>query len=159
MKNLIILLATVLLFSCSSGIERKAKKHMKETMLELAKNPETFKIDNVKTIINNDSLCVLQFTTRGQNGFGGYSRSSCEYYYVRSKDRDGAIKDYEYVENLDDDKSQGTLKSQAERAIRKYPELKKELNEKEMSEKEKLEYTAYSLAKVFCVISGREIED
>lgn len=58
---------------------------MKKTILEMAKNPESVKIDNVKTIINNDSLCVLSFNARGQNSFGGYDRSNYEYYYVKSK--------------------------------------------------------------------------
>lgn len=56
---------------------------MKKTMLEMAKNPESVKIDNVKAVISNDSLCVLSFNARGQNGFGEYDRSNYGYYYVK----------------------------------------------------------------------------
>lgn len=65
MKLFLLIIASLALVSCSSGLESKAKKQMKKTILEMAKNPESVKIDNVKTIINNDSLCVLSFNARG----------------------------------------------------------------------------------------------
>lgn len=104
MKRLIIILSAVaLLASCGNGLEHKAKRQMRKTMLEIAKNPETFKIDNVKTVISNDSLCVLSFITRGQNGFGGYSMSSIEYVYVKEREKDGAEHFYESIKHLDED--------------------------------------------------------
>ena len=84
-KILLLIIASLAFVSCSNSLESKARKQMEKTMLEMAKNPESVKIDNVKTIINNDSLCVLSFNARGQNSFGGYDRSNYEYYYVKSK--------------------------------------------------------------------------
>ena len=78
-------------------------------MLEMSKNPETFKIDNVKAVISNDSLCVLQFITRGQNGFGGYSRSEMEYVLVKSKSKDGNIEYYESFKELNDKEKEGEV--------------------------------------------------
>ncbi len=83
---------------------------MEKTMLEMSKNPETFKIDNVKVVISNDSLCVLQFITRGQNGFGGYSRSEMEYVLVKSKDKNGTIEYYESFKDLNEEEKEGEVK-------------------------------------------------
>lgn len=69
-------------------------------MMEMAKNPDTFSINNVKLVYESETGVVLQFITKGQNGFGGYSSSMCEYYYQIRED--GA---YEAVIDLDEDDS------------------------------------------------------
>lgn len=94
---------SIFLFSCSS-IEKEAENQMRKTVLELAKNPDTYKISNVKTIYKSptDSLVVLSFMGKGQNGFGGYSSSYCEYFYYLSLN--GEI--YENLVDLDDEKEE-----------------------------------------------------
>lgn len=95
MKYILLLMAASLAFvSCSGGFESKAKKQMKKTMLEIAKNPESVKIDNIKEVISNDSLVVLRYVARGQNTFGGYTRMNCIYYFL--KDENAGY--YEYLE-------------------------------------------------------------
>lgn len=109
MKKILFIMAAVLFMAaCTSNVgtiesfESKAKKQMEQTMFEMSKNPETFKIDNVKAVISNDSLCVLHFVTRGQNGFGGYSRSEMEYVLVKDKDKAGNVEYYESYKDLED---------------------------------------------------------
>lgn len=109
MKLFLLIITSLALVSCSNSLESKARKQMKTTMLEMAKNPESVKIDNVKAVISNDSLCVLQFVTRGQNGFGGYSRSEMEYVFVKSKNKDGMIEYYESFKDLNEKKKEGKV--------------------------------------------------
>jgi len=70
---------------------------MKKTMLEIAKNPESVKIDNVEAIISNDSLCVLSCIVGGQNSFGGYTKTKCWYYFIKYR-VGGTIMSDEYLE-------------------------------------------------------------
>lgn len=81
---LAVMLAVVVLSSCNP-MERKAKRQLHDTMKELAKNPETFKISNEKIVFSNDSMCTISFIGRGQNGFGGYNSSKMEYTLIKVK--------------------------------------------------------------------------
>ena len=106
----------VCLFSgCSSSIEDKAEEQMRATMEELAKNPESLDISRVDVIYKNDSLCILQFVAKGQNGFGGYSSSRNEYIYMIQ--RDGGIHEALYDLNKEEsvlkDAERGFEKNQA----------------------------------------------
>lgn len=86
MKKLIFLLSITLLFiSCVSGIESDAKKRMKLTIKELAKDPN-IQISDIKVLFQTDSLAIIQCVTRGINGFGGYSRNEMEYLYAITDD-------------------------------------------------------------------------
>ena len=55
-------------------------------MKELARNPETYKIENEKVIFSSDSMCTISFVGSGQNGLGRYSTSRMEYTIVKCKD-------------------------------------------------------------------------
>ena len=63
-----IITAVISLSSCNS-FEKKAKRQLRDTMEELAKNPETFKITNEKVVFSNDSMCTISFIGRGQNQY------------------------------------------------------------------------------------------
>nr|DAY78816.1 MAG TPA: TRAF PROTEIN, TRAO PROTEIN, TRAN ADHESION, BACTERIAL SECRETION.5A [Caudoviricetes sp.] len=154
MKLFLLIIASLALVSCSSGLESKAKKQMKETILEMAKNPESVKIDNVKTIINNDSLCVLSFNARGQNSFGGYDRSNYGYYYVKSK-KDGKERYMEALQGIEDNKK-GILESSEELIYT----LADKLNKEPDFSKKSIHNCAYNLASLMCIGSkyGRKIE-
>ena len=92
-----------LFYSCNSSgnVESMAKKQVTQTMKELAKNPESISIQNMKTVFLTDSICVVHFVFRGQNGFGGYSRENIEYMYCIQSSGDI----YEALINLDENKS------------------------------------------------------
>ena len=98
-----IMIAVVSLSSCNS-FEDKAKKQLRTTMEELAKNPETYKITNEKVIFSNDSMCTISFIGKGQNGFGGYSSSEKEYTLINipNVDNGGSM----YIEILLDMENQ-----------------------------------------------------
>ena len=88
-----IMIAVVSLSSCNSfedkakkSLENKAKEQLHVTMKELARNPETYKIENEKVIFSSDSMCTISFVGSGQNGLGRYSTSRMEYTIVKCKD-------------------------------------------------------------------------
>ena len=89
MKKLIVyILGVFILTSCSNGLEKQAKEQLKKTMKEMLRNPDSATLTNVKTELNNDSLCIIHFTCKAQNGFGGYTSSKYEYIYMKTK-KDG----------------------------------------------------------------------
>lgn len=157
MKRLIIILSAVaLLASCGNGLERKAERQMRKTMLELAKNPETLKVDNVKAVISNDSLCVLSFIARGQNGFGGYNMSRYEYYFIKHNG-DGKDRYSEYIEEIGGSKGNRPFNEQIDKFLRKNPDMSKEHGD--MTADELRNSVAYILALMQSALAGREIEE
>lgn len=103
MKKFYLFLFICFMASCSS-IQNDAEQQLRNTIQELARNPETFKILELETVYKSptDSLIVLSFRGRGQNGFGGYTVTSYEYYYFISKDGSR----YEQLVNLEEEKSE-----------------------------------------------------
>lgn len=104
MKKIVLLLIgiTVLVSCNSNSLEKVAENRLRSTVLELAKNPDTYSISNLTVVYQaaNDSSIVFSFIGKGQNGFGGYSSSHYEYYYNIEKDAT-----YECLLDLDDNKS------------------------------------------------------
>lgn len=71
-----------LFLACSNGVEKNAKQQMEQTMKELAKDPSSVQISDVKTMFANDSLCILHFKFSAKNGFGAMRTSLYEYVYL-----------------------------------------------------------------------------
>ena len=69
---------TLCVSSCNS-FESDAKNTMHNTLKELAKNPDTYKLSNEEVVVSNDSLVIIHCIGKGQNGFGGWSSSRIEY--------------------------------------------------------------------------------
>lgn len=117
MKKIIYFLVIAsFICSCSQRYESEAKAQMEKTMKELAKDPSSVQITNLKTMFANDSICVLQFNFSGKNGFGGVASDFIEYIYFTVK-RKGKSTTYEKILNLSDGK-----KSIMENAKRQYQE-------------------------------------
>lgn len=174
--SILLAVMTVAFVSCdkASSFERQAKKQMEETLKELAKNPETFKITDVKTKFNNDSTCVLHVKTKGQNGFGGWSISNFEYIYVKSKNvQDNCYELYEAITNLEDDGKKGeSVYQMAKRLYRDYKDyigkddykdlpVMKLLNGKgwDSESKECRAYMIHSACEITAVVKGRQLND
>lgn len=90
MKKIFLCCSLLLLCCCNNNlnIERLAEEQANKTVREFARNPKSVTVSDVKTIFKTDSTCVLHFTFRGQNGFGGYSRQEIEYiYYLADTNR------------------------------------------------------------------------
>jgi|SRR5574344_647406 len=167
MKKISIVFVVILFFvSCSKGLENKAEKQMKETLNELAKNPESLKLSKKETVYNNDSICVIQFVAKGQNGFGGYNSSHYEYILVRVRNgkNSNKITYSECLINLDE---KNAITGEQNKSIMEEID-KKTLNDfKLFSEKEHqiikeedlfptcLYYEAITIA----AIEGRDIKD
>ena len=100
---------TLCVSSCNS-FENGAKNTMHNTIKELAKNPDTYKLSNEEVVVSNDSLVIIHCIGKGQNGFGGWSSSRIEYIYILTKKHNHI---YEYVS------TDGSIYSIAEFALKK----------------------------------------
>lgn len=103
MKRLIYCLATLALLlvcACSQSEKtaREAKTSMESIIKELARNPESVKIENINAIYENDSLTILRFDFTGKNGLGVESTDKMEYIYLVENG-----KKYEAIHELDAD--------------------------------------------------------
>lgn len=71
---------------------------MEAMIKELARNPESVKIENINAIYENDSLLILRFDFTGKNGLGMESTDKMEYIYLVDNG-----KKYEAIHELDAD--------------------------------------------------------
>ena len=88
MKRLFFLLLIVLSFaSCSraSKVAAEAEKTMTQLFKEIAKVPESVKVDGIETKLSDDSLCILNANPTAKNGLGTESTSKYEYIYIISQ--------------------------------------------------------------------------
>lgn len=71
---------------------------MEALVKELAKNPESAKIENVNAVYENDSLSIIHFSFTGKNGLGIENTTKMEYVYLVENG-----KKYEAMHELDGD--------------------------------------------------------
>lgn len=97
---LFLALIAVLIVGCSqsSKTSSDARTSMEALLKELARNPESVKIENVNTVYGNDSLSILHFDFTAKNGLGMENTSKMEYIYLVQGD-----KKYEAVHELGSD--------------------------------------------------------
>lgn len=81
-KGFFIILFTLSIIACTNSVERDAKQQMEKTMKELAKDPSSAQITDVKTMFADDSLCILHFRFSAKNGFGAMRTTNQEYIYL-----------------------------------------------------------------------------
>ena len=124
---------TLCVSSCNS-FESDAKNTMHNTLKELAKNPDTYKLSNEEVVVSNDSLVIIHCIGKGQNGFGGWSSSRIEYIYILTKKHNHI---YEYVS------TDGSIYSIAQFAL-----AKEEITDDEI----------YGFANVYAVLNGRRVK-
>lgn len=160
-----IMVAVVTLSSCNS-FEKKAKKQLRDTMEELAKNPETYKITNEKIVFSNDSMCTISFIGRGQNGFGGYNSSKMEYTLIKlPKDDKGETTYCEALLDMEDRKDRRNSIKETINDIDKgflYGSSKDVYNEfikKGMNKEDAKANYLYFQAMINATINGREIDN
>ena len=96
MKKILYFALLLILCSCSHSLKQEAIKQMDKTTHELAKDPSSVQINNLKVLFDNDSICVLQFTFSAKNGFGALTSSRCEYVYLIDNDSVGTKKEMFY---------------------------------------------------------------
>ena len=97
LTSLMVILAVLILTACSQSqkTSSEARTSMEALVKELAKNPESVKIDNVNAVYQNDSLSVLHFDFTAKNGLGMESTDKMEYIYLIQGD-----KKYEAIHEL-----------------------------------------------------------
>lgn len=87
-KSAIILMSllTIILMSCSKAgkLENEAKDAANKTFHELAKDPSSVKLSDVKATFCNDSLCILHLNFTAKNGLGIETTDKMEYIYLVS---------------------------------------------------------------------------
>lgn len=89
MKKL-LLFATVVFTLCgctndTDGYEKLAQEQLEKVVKKLAKNPDTYKISEMETAYKKDSICIIRFNGRGENGFGGSSGSRYEFVMLSTR--------------------------------------------------------------------------
>ena len=94
-------LIALLMVGCSqsSKTSSEARTSMEALVKELARNPESVKIENVNTVYGNDSLSILHFDFTAKNGLGIESTEKMEYVYLIQGNNK-----YEAIHELGDDK-------------------------------------------------------
>lgn len=158
---LAVMLAVVVLSSCNT-FEHKAKKKMRETINEFAKNPDSYKVVNEKVVFSNDSVCVISFVGKGENGFGGYASSRMEYYLTKRNIK-GETKYEEALVDLDKEEASNPFKKEVDRLYKdKYlrESLIEECNKRniDFDSEDGKNVVASSLAVIRTAIGGREVD-
>ena len=78
MRKILFILTVTLFASCSNGIEKEAKQSMDNLISEMKNRNDVLRISDENTVLNNDSICVIQFTA-----IEGDVKTKVEYYYVK----------------------------------------------------------------------------
>ena len=98
MRNLsIIALVVLALTACSeaSKVKNDAEKAMVQLFKEMAKVPESVRVEEIELKYSNDSLCIFNANFTAKNGFGNEVTTKYEYIYLVSNGR--AYEVYEKV--------------------------------------------------------------
>ncbi len=85
MKKILYLLALAVFCSCSNGLKNEAQEQMEKTFKEMALDPSSVSISNVKVMFDNDSVCVINLNMSAKNGFGAIRTREYEYVYLIDK--------------------------------------------------------------------------
>ncbi len=77
------------LLSCSraSKVAAEAEQTMIQLFKEIAKVPESVKVDGIETKFSDDSLCILNANFTAKNGFGNETTTKYEYIYLISQEQ------------------------------------------------------------------------
>lgn len=77
------------LIVCSCGKTAKTKKEadaaMRQFLTEIAKDPQSVKIDDTKVVYSQDSLCIYHTVVKAKNGIGMETSERMEYVYLVSQ--------------------------------------------------------------------------
>lgn len=138
-----LLIVSVLTIACSqsSKLESTAKKQMEATFKEMAKDPESAKIENIQTVFSNDSLCIIHADFSAKNGFGHEVKNKGEYVFLSSNG-----KNYEAYQDINSEEAGVFVKEE------KYTKDKKGTIYEPLNYDEGLRY----LAAIFVNGNGRE---
>ena len=166
----LIFISAFLIVSCSksSQLEKAALKQMEETMKEIAKDPSSVQLTNIKTVYSCDSICIIHYDFAAKNGFGGVSSEKMEYIYLlkadskEETDKDGktiTVKGermpYEFFINLDDDNAKSVLEIAREEYQKKIWKEGSPMDK--MTEDEKKAFLIYNHALLSGIFRGRYV--
>lgn len=150
----LFMICSFLLTACSNGVEKDAKQQMKQTIKELAKDPSSVQISDVKTMFSNDSLCILHFKFSAKNGFGAMRTSLYEYVYLvhdRYSDKETRR---ESVIDLEDKDSKSVL----DNARKNYKEKFLETDSiSSLKDEERKAWHIYMAANMHMIFGGRTV--
>ena len=155
MRKIIVLIFMVMaLCACTNSVEGDAKKQMEITMKELAKDPSSVIISDVKTMFSNDSLCILHFKFSAKNGFGAMRTSMYEYVYLVHNRFTDNEKRRESVIDLEDKNEKSVL----EKAHSNYNEKFLETDSiASLKDKDRKAWHIYMAANMHMIFGGRTV--
>ena len=145
----LFVLVTLLITSCSKGIEKDAKEQMKETIDEL--DLASVKITDIKTVFANDSLCILHFNSSAVDGYGNTETGLYEYvYFIQGRSSNKEIRKEAFI-TLDYYGENSILKS----ARRNYDsKLWEKDNIASMNDKDRKAWHIYRVARLYMMNHG-----
>lgn len=153
-RFVLFVLVAALITSCSNSVESDAIHQMEKTMKELAKDPSSVQILDIKTMFADDSLCILHYRISAKNGFGAMRTSRYEYVYLVHKRFSNKELRSEIVIDLEDKNDNSILDD-----ARKY--YKEKLYETDsissLKEKDRKAYYLHFAADVRVIFHGRAI--
>ena len=153
-KSFIGVLILALFTSCSSGVESDARQQMEKTMKELAKDPTSVRITDVKTMFANDSLCILHFNFSAKNGFGVMRTNLHEYIYLVHDRHSNNETRRESVINLDDNDEKSVLDKARDYYVEKFLESDSIAT---LKEEDKKAWYIYMAANIHMIFGGRTV--
>ena len=155
MKKLLFLFLSCMLFlSCSNSVEKDAKRQMEQTMKDLAKDPSSVQITDIKTMFANDSICILHFKFSAKNGFGAMGTSMYEYVYLVMNKNSEEESRLESVTDLEEKGKESVL----EEAHRNYNEKFLESDSiSSLNDEDRKAWHIFMAAEMHMILSGRVI--
>lgn len=89
MKKLLFVLSLVCFLSAcdkTAKIEKAAQDQCNKFFMEIAKDPESVKLSDFRTVYATDSMCILHLVFTAKNGLGVESSDDVEYIYFMGED-------------------------------------------------------------------------
>lgn len=83
-RLILFLLCTTLLFSCDNKVKKlqnEAETQLMNTLKEVAYEPESIKLSEIRTVYCVDSLCIMHFNLKAKNKIGLEISNNKEYIY------------------------------------------------------------------------------
>lgn len=155
MKRIVLFtLLAALITSCSKSVESDAKQQMEKTMKELAKDPSSVQISDVKTMFADDSLCILHYRFSAKNGFGAMRTSHYEYIYLVHNRYSDKETRKETVINLEDKDNKSVLDNARENYDEKFLETD---SISSLTEKDRKAWHLHLAANMRMIFGGRTI--
>lgn len=152
-KAILFLMVSLCVIACGDGgLKSKADKYMRKVVKESLNETAALRIDDIETVVNNDSLCLLKFTIKGNTP---KDNTRWEFYIVGYNQEKNAIYHYKLININSSDES-------LENKINKWlndKAIKSEYSAKGFTEEQQREDVAYQIANFDWIEGGETVQE